>query len=328
MVLEVRMVQGRRGKRRKTGGWALWLALVLAAGMFLFVWGRNPEHFREQKALIRSWISGEFSSERYDAKSMLMLDLSDGEAFIAKRDNARELPASLAKLFTIAYAETLADKDAIVPVSPEALALTASDSSVAGIEPREYYLRNLFAAMLVPSGNDAAYAVADYCGGLLAPDQPSGEARVRVFMDGLRTYLREHGYRETSFSDPAGYDAKAYTTASELARVTESLLKEDWFRRIVCQSSYTAGLPDGSIQTWENTNAFLDPESSYYNKRVIGVKTGSWDNDFNLIALYRQYNREFLIVSLGSDTDDARYDDVSRVLHAIDASRSLRQETG
>ena len=105
--------------------------------------------------------------------------------------------------------------------------------------------------------------------------------------------------------------------------MVDRLLENSWFRDIVCQSSYTAILPDGSTQTWKNTNTFLDPESEYYNENVIGIKTGSLSDDYNLVVLYRQHGKEFLICSLGSSTTSSRYDDVSVILKTIDESNYL-----
>ena len=53
--------------------------------------------------------------------------------------------------FVIEYAATIADLDSIVPASYEAISLTKPGSSVAGIEAKDYFLHNLFAAMLVLS---------------------------------------------------------------------------------------------------------------------------------------------------------------------------------
>ena len=95
--------------------------------------------------------------------------------------------------------------------------------------------------------------------------------------------------------------------------------------QIVSQTSYTATLPDGSMQTWKNTNTFLDPTSEYYNKNVIGVKTGSLSDDFNLVVLYKKHGKEFLICSLGSQSNYSRYDDVNYVLKTIDESDYLKK---
>ena len=220
---------------------------------------------------------------------------------------------------------SLTNLNDIVEVNHEALLKTKKGSSVANIEPKEYYINNLFAAMLVPSGNDAAYAVADYCGGLLATGKSTTEERIELFMDNLNEYLHKEGYKDTLLYDPSGFDMSALTTTKDLKVVTEHLLKNEWFRDIVCQSSYTATLPDGSTQTWKNTNVFLDPTSEYYNENVKGIKTGSLGDDYNLVVLYQKDGKEFLICSLGSESDSSRYDDVTYILKTIDESDYLFQ---
>lgn len=79
--------------------------------------------------------------------------------------------------------------------------------------------------MLVPSGNDAAYAVADYCGGLLATGKSTTEERIELFMDNLNEYLHKEGYKDTLLYDPSGFDMSALTTTKDLKVVTEHLLK-------------------------------------------------------------------------------------------------------
>ena len=216
-----------------------------------------------------------------------------------------------------------ADLDSIVPASYEAISLTKAGSSVAGIEAKDYFLHNLFAAMLVPSGNDAAYVVADYCGGILSPQTATVQDRINIFMDSLNVHLQEKGYTNTVLYDPSGYDMDALTTVLDLNSVVNQLLEFQWFRDIISQSSYTATLPDGSTQSWKNTNTFLDPTSDYYNENVIGVKTGSLSDDYNLVVLYQKYGKEFLICSLGSQSDSSRYDDVSNIIKTIDESDYL-----
>lgn len=201
--------------------------------------------------------------------------------------------------------------------------MTKAGSSVANIQEKDYFLHNLFAAMLVPSGNDAAYVVADYCGGILSSQANSSEERVRIFMEKLNGYLQENGYKNTVLYDPSGFDMSALTTVLDIKAVVDRLLEKDWFRDIISQHSYTATLPDTSTQTWKNTNTFLDPESDYYNKNVIGVKTGSLSDDYNLVVLYQQHGKEFLICSLGSQSNSSRYDDVTYIIKTIDESNSL-----
>lgn len=316
----------RKYKRRRSrfGIFFVFLTAVMIAGVFFIPWVMKPENFRNEKNAIYSFLYGEFQQDSYNAKSLILVDRSNNEIFISKKENEQQLPASLAKLFVIEYAATIADLDSIVPASYEAISMTKPGSSVANIEVKDYFLHNLFAAMLVPSGNDAAYVVADYCGGILSPQTTRGQERVNVFMDNLNIHLQEEGYSNTILYDPSGYDMDALTNVLDLNAVVNQLLEYQWFRDIVSQSSYMATLPDGSTQTWKNTNTFLDPNSEYYNENVIGVKTGSLSDDYNLVVLYKKYDKEFLICSLGSQSDSSRYDDVTYILHTIDESDYLR----
>lgn len=142
-------------------------------------------------------------------------------------------------------------------------------------------------------------------------------------MEHLNDYLQEQGYDDTVLYDPSGFDTEARTTALDLKKVVESLLEYQWFRDIVSKSSYKATLPDESTQMWKNTNAFLDSTSDYYNGNVKGVKTGSLSDDYNLVVLYQQHGKEFLICSLGSKSNSSRYDDVNYIIKTIDESDYL-----
>ena len=304
----------RNYKRKKfhVSGICIFLVLIIFSVAFV-LWAMKPDNFRNEKNKINSWLNGISFQDFYNAKSLILVDLSNDNIFISKRENEQQLPASLAKLFVIEYAATLADLDSIVPANYEAIQLTKPGSSVANIDAKKYFLHNLFAAMLVPSGNDAAYVVADYCGSILSPQAKNSQERINVFMEHLNNYLQNQGYENTILYDPSGYDVNALTTVSDLKSVSTHLLEKQWFRDIVSKSNYTATLPDGSTQTWRNTNTFLDQTSEYYNENVKGIKTGSLSNDYNLVVLYQQHGKEFLICSLGSQSDSSRYDDVNYI---------------
>lgn len=319
------MSKRHRKKRFHLVIFFVFLTAAVTAGVFFIPWVMKPENFRREKNAIYSFLYGRFQPDSYNAKSLILTDRSNHEIFISKKEDEQQLPASLAKLFVIEYASAIADLDCIVPASHEAISLTKPGSSVAGIEAKDYFLHNLFAAMLVPSGNDAAYVIADYCGGILSPQAATTEERIRIFMDSLNAHMQESGYANTILYDPSGYDMDALTTVLDLNSVVNELLEFQWFRDMVSQSSYTATLPDGSTQWWKNTNVFLDPASDYYNEDVIGVKTGSLSDDYNLVVLYQKYGKEFLVCSLGSQSDSSRYDDVSNILKTIDESDYLKK---
>ena len=211
-----------RSKKIRIVGAVVFLALMIFSSVFV-IWQMKTNEFGGLIDRIEEVFYGTPFKNAYNAKSLILVDLSNDEVFISKRENEQQLPASLAKLFVIKYAVTLADLDSIVSANYEAISLTKSGSSVANIKTKEYYLQNLFAAMLVPSGNDAAYVVADYCGGLLSPQAKNSQERINAFIEHLNDYLQEQGYDDTVLYDPSGFDTEARTTALDLKKVVEKL---------------------------------------------------------------------------------------------------------
>ena len=130
---------------------------IIILGRIFIPWALEPENFRDTKNKINSFINRYTIPDSYNAKSLIAVDLSNNNDFVSKRANEQQTPASLAKLFVIDYATTLVDLDDVVLAKNEAISLTKQGSSVANIKEKKYYVKNLFAAMLVPSGNDAAY---------------------------------------------------------------------------------------------------------------------------------------------------------------------------
>lgn len=314
----------KKNKKKKTKVMLCFLLLILVGLVIVVPWALKPENLGGIKDKIVEVFQGEQFKDSYNEKSLVLTDLSNDDNFIYKQAEEQQLPASLAKLYVIEYASTLVDLEDIVPVNSEALTLTKEGSSVANIKEQNYYAHNLFAAMLVPSGNDASYALADYCGGILSPEAETSQERINIFMQNLNSHLQENGYKNTILYDPSGFDTEARTTVLDLKKIVKELLEFQWFREIVSQSSYSATLPDGTTQTWKNTNTFLDPSSEYYNENVMGVKTGSLSDDYNLVVLYKMHGKEFLICSLGSQSDSSRYDDVNYILKTIDESDYLK----
>lgn len=114
----------RNYKRKKfhVSGICIFLVLIIFSVAFV-LWAMKPDNFRNEKNKINSWLNGISFQDFYNAKSLILVDLSNDNIFISKRENEQQLPASLAKLFVIEYAATLADLDSIVPANYEAIQL-------------------------------------------------------------------------------------------------------------------------------------------------------------------------------------------------------------
>ena len=119
-----------RSKKIRIVGAVVFLALMIFSSVFV-IWQMKTNEFGGLIDRIEEVFYGTPFKNAYNAKSLILVDLSNDEVFISKRENEQQLPASLAKLFVIKYAVTLADLDSIVSANYEAISLTKSGSSVA-----------------------------------------------------------------------------------------------------------------------------------------------------------------------------------------------------
>lgn len=231
------------------------------------------------------WMEEEFSSlVDFSAASVLVKDL-ETQAILYAKDTDAELPiASLTKLMTAYLVFKSGDLNDLVSVSENA-ALTGGSSM--GMTPGETFtIEELLYGLLVPSGNDAAVALAEYISG-------SEEA----FVEEMNAMADALGMTDTHFANASGLDAEgAYSTSRDLSLLTIELLKNEVFRNIVKNERVVLKSEEGNLHVLENTNILLD------SLGVIGVKTGTTAAAGEcLITLTRnEEGHEILIIILGS----------------------------
>ena len=202
------------------------------------------------------------------AKAALLIDLNTGRAVYEQDADERVYPASLTKIMTCLLALENGNLSDVVTVSASALDDLDADSSVAGLQVGEQMtLENLLYCMMVVSGNDACNVIAEHIAGSVADF---------VRMMNQRAY--ELGCLNTHFSNPHGlHDESHYTTARDLARITQAALKSENFRQIVDTAEYV--IPEsatGQEHKLKTTNLLIyeSTGNSLYYPRATGVKTG------------------------------------------------------
>ncbi|MFF5534584.1 D-alanyl-D-alanine carboxypeptidase family protein [Streptomyces cinerochromogenes] len=132
-------------------------------------------------------------------------------------------------------------------------------------------VRQLLYGLMLPSGCDAAYALADKYG-----SGSTTSARVKSFIGKMNSAAKSLNLKNTHFDSFDGIgNGSNYSTPRDLTKIASSAMKNSTFRTIVKTKSYTAKTitKTGSTRTmnpWKNTNGLL---SSYSG--TIGVKTGS-----------------------------------------------------
>lgn len=132
-------------------------------------------------------------------------------------------------------------------------------------------VRQLLYGLMLPSGCDAAYALADKFG-----SGTTRAARVKSFIGKMNTTAKNLGLTNTHFDsfDGIGHGAN-YSTPRDLTKLASNVMKNATFKTVVKTKSYKAKTitKTGSTRTmaaWTNTNTLLNSYSG-----TIGVKTGS-----------------------------------------------------
>lgn len=191
------------------------------------------------------------------ASALYLLDTQSGRVLLQKDATRRLPPASLTKIMTAIVALDAASPHQIVRIDRRAL---VGRPPRLDLHPGErFLLRDLLAAMLVTSANDACQAVALQVGG-----------DMRSFIGMMNAKARALGLHDTHFTNACGFDASDhYSTAADLARLTEHALRSPAFAMMVRTVERDIATVDGTrhMQLYSTNRLLLDLD-------VTGVKTG------------------------------------------------------
>ncbi len=243
----------------------------------------------------------------------------DLEEFVAlKGENRVIYPASTTKLLTILYALSLLDPKTEVTPGDE-LTLVGAGSSIAYVrQEHTLTVSMLIEGMLLPSGNDAAYALAAAGGYVLDPSAADGISAVAAFMKGMANYAEAIGLCGSHFTVPDGFAGEEhYTTLEDMAIVASLAFKNDLIMSYACLAEDDVVYASGHTNHWVNTNVLLDQGSSYYDSRVTGLKTGSVDGSYNLICTAESGTHRYIIGLFGASDKDSRFADAKRILNGL-----------
>ena len=189
--------------------------------------------------------------------------------------------------------------------------------STAGVRVGEKIsVGHLLYGLLLPSGNDAAVALAEHFGGRFAQsDQANSQSSYDSFVAEMNRQSQALGMTNSRFVNPHGLTAQSHkSTANDLAKLASAALRNPLFRKYVgtrqfgCTVTGQQGYQRNIV--WRNTNQLLEIDG------YLGVKTGTTDAaGACLVALAKREEKELLVVVLGSAVSQARYTD-SRNLFA------------
>lgn len=192
------------------------------------------------------------------AQSFYLIDLDSGTELFAKDPNEKLRPASITKLMTALVALDYYKPTDVLTV--KRLAPEAGESDMGLAVGDVVSINNLLYGLLVPSGNDAAYTIAD--------NYPGG---IENFLYAMNNKALNLGMENTHFENPSGLDSSNhYSSAKDIALLASVALKNKLISKIVATNGITlTDISGKKIYAMKNVNQFLG-----YLYGADGVKTG------------------------------------------------------
>ena len=218
-----------------------------------------------------------------------------------EKDAYSEVPmASTTKIMTAILVLENSDLNEIVEISKEAANVSGSTLGIkTGIKMK---MNDLLYGLMLRSGNDCAVAIAEHISG-----------STENFAELMNKKAQELNLLHTHFVTPHGLDDENhYTTAYELAILTDYALRNDKFREIVKTKTTTIYVGD-IPRVISNTNELLGNLSGIY-----GVKTGFTFNAGRcLVSSCNRNGMDIIVVVLGADTKNQRTLDSIKIINYI-----------
>lgn len=324
----LKKTDGKLCRKRNDAGSILLLSIIICISVFST--GISETHGRLQSPLIGNEHTAvtEQPSEApvskmiladVGARNALLLDVTANTILYKKESEQKIAPASTTKMLTALTALDYCSEGDDVLVGEE-INLIAADASKAWLNIGDRLtVRQLLDALLLPSGNDAAYVLAAYTGRKISGDEnlPIQEA-VEVFIGAMNKKAAGLGAVDSNFTRPDGYDDDGqYTTAYDLALIAKGFLRSDLLREIAGSYEISDRWPSGRQVTYYNTNELINPDSRYYYPKAMGLKTGKSAAAGCCLVSAAYFEGEiYLCVVMGS-TEEGRWTDSLALYNAI-----------
>ena len=208
------------------------------------------------------------------AQGGFVMNNGTGSTLYTKAADTRRSTGSTTKIMTarVVLAQPNLNLDSKVTIqkaySDYIVSKTASSARL--IVGDKVTVRQLLYGMMLPSGCDAAYALADKFG-----TGTTRAARVKSFIGKMNSTASGLGLKNTHFDSFDGIgNGSNYSTPRDLTKIASSAMKYSTFRTIVKTTSTKQKVTTKSggyrYMSWTNTNPLLGTYSG-----AIGVKTGS-----------------------------------------------------
>ncbi len=214
----------------------------------------------------------QISGFELNARGAILISLDTDEVLYSKNADQKMYPASITKLLVAAIVldktQNL-DNEVITYTNDANNAILGTGASVIGLKiGEELTARQALYCLLISSGGDVAYAIAEHYGG-----------STESFMAMMNAKAQEIGMTSSNFGNPVGlHDDYTYTTPKDVSLLAKYVLKYDIILEITSLARYQLPATNMSgVRYLSTTNFLIDPATNYFYKYAKGLKTGFTD---------------------------------------------------
>nr|WP_187285231.1 D-alanyl-D-alanine carboxypeptidase [Streptomyces sp. or43] len=238
------------------------------------------------------------------AKGGFVMNNGTGKTLFTKAADTRRSTGSTTKIMTarVVLAQKGLNLDSKVTVQKaySDYIVAKGGSSARLIVGDKVTVRQLLYGLMLPSGCDAAYALADKFG-----SGSTRAARVKSFIGKMNSTAKTLGLKNTHFDSFDGIsNGSNYSTPRDLTKLASSAMKYSAFRAVVKTKSTKQKVTTKSggyrYMSWTNTNKLLGTYSG-----AIGVKTGSGPTARYCLVFAATRNGKTVIGTVLTSTSEA-----------------------
>lgn len=230
-------------------------------------------------------------------KSCILIECSTNRVAYEKNAYEKIYPASTTKLLTAILAVENCNMDDVVVISNDMVSQIPPEYVTAYLRPGEQVtVEQLLNSLLIPSANDAGYALAIHISG-----------SVDNFAELMNKKAAEIGCTSSHFTNPSGiHNAEHYSTARDMGLIGMYALRYDNIQEICKETSYVLHPLNSNPRTFKTTNTLIKTSEKNYYEFATGLKTGFTDQAGScIIATAEKDNMKFLAVVMGAPESDA-----------------------
>lgn len=251
----------------------------------------------------------------YLGQSGFVIEANSGVILYENNPDVKMYPASLTKIMTaLVVFDKVANLDETLVFSYNAVTngLDKKTTTIGASSGDRLSIKDCLYAILLPSANDAANALAEHVAG-----------NIRDFVSLMNEKAEKLGMTNSHFKNPTGlHDDEQYTTARDLSIMMSYAMKNPTFVQMSSSLSYRHAPirrykdPENSNNVMLNTNSMLATGSGYYYRGILAGKTGFTNEaGYNLIECVERNNLRLIFVDLGCKKINDRFIDAKNIFN-------------